>query len=189
MDNEWKEIWQQASEELPPTPPLSIDLTKEPLGMVQKIKRVIYWENRFNQLFTIVGVLWFVLDKEYLKGLGVGLLLIPFLLYYQRLLNKLNEVDVNRNVQDYLKESYQILRTFVNHYKIISLVLGSIGAVIGFGLGGHNDFLFINLIKIESILGIAISTIITVLACYGVVQLMYGKKVGKLKEMIDSFEG
>lgn len=189
MDKEWKELWQQSSEILP-NPSVHIDLTKQPLNLVQKIEKTIQWENKFNWVFTLVLTAILVVQGQYLEaGLLVGFMALVFY-YYHQLLQKLSTNIMDYDVRSYLTKASQILGNFINHYKIASWAVSTIGLLIGMHYAQSLDksptpFDFT---KPKFLLIFGMGLFVTLLICHLIIHFMYGGKFKKLKELIKSIE-
>lgn len=186
MDKEWQEIWQQSSDSLP-SPSVEIDLTKKPLNLVQKLERSIRWENKFNYFFVIVFLPWLLYTKHYLGSIALLGLMIPTFYYYHQLIKKLSGTIVDEDVRSYLKKSYQILRTFMNHYKAAGWVLGSVGLVIGVTYNSEEDLLSL-LSKPKFLISFGIAAVLTISLIYVLIYFIYGRKFRKLEELVKSIE-
>ena len=183
MDNDWKEIWQQSNVEK--LPQIDIDLTKKPLSIVQRIERTIKVEYWINWIAAIVGPVWLVFENQLWFGGVIAVLMVPVLLYYHFLIKRLESVKTDANVLSYLKKSHDIIKKFMNHYKLFSWVFGGIGFFLGLSLSPNGLDLQFELSEVLIML-IAISIAIGVV--YLIIYWLYGKKFNQLKELIKNIE-
>lgn len=185
MDNEWKEIWQQSSDNQPL--PVTIDLNKKSLGIVDRIERTIRLEYWFNWAFTVIAPIWFLLYGKALEASIIVVTMPPILYYYYLLLNKLKQTKLDADVQSYLKKAYKVLKAFMNHYKIACVIGGFIGFFWGLSETSHGEYPFQN-IDAPKLIGYSMAILGGIGLVYLLIYLMYGRQFKRFEKLVENLE-
>lgn len=195
MDNELKDIWKmdQPDVELSEEKVESI-INKKSYSLLGKIIKTVRMEHLFNMILTplMVGLLIYV-DRPITATLA-AFLVAPFIIYYQRLLNKLKKNHLELNVHDYLVQSYKQLKAFVRHYQLASIVLiffsFLIGAQYGFELNSHDEqpLDYSKFLEPWALVTMGITLVFMLVFIYGLIYLLYGRRIKKLRKMVEELE-
>ena len=187
-DQELKDLWQsdtrggsfRYSEET-----LLEVISRGSQNVVQQFIRTLRIEQWVNMMAFLVWVVYFVWHDQYLIAVLVGLMNVAFFWGYRNLIAKLALPNVKDDVIAYLNQVEQIVRKFVSHYRLAALVLGLplYLFVLFYIMKGDfwvmmcdSNFVLINLLGLI----LAYSLVI------GLIQLIYGRKLNKIRKLIST---
>lgn len=197
MDNELKDLWSlNASDVELSEKKIDMIVKSKSTTLIAKIIKTIKVEHIINIISFPILLVLTIYQRMFLFTLLVVVIYIPFLIYYQKLLQKLKQAKIELNVHDYLINCYKNLKAFVLHYKIASTSLAAISFFVGLNYDLHGDRLnsFEELWLIEGtnhfmlILLIAIGLFITFAIMWIIIHLLYANKMKKLRRMIEELE-
>lgn len=192
MEDDFKNIWKSIGTD---QKELSIDFSKlkeeKSLNIIDRLRRNLKIEHYFNMICSPFLIAHFIFIKNIELAISCTAILGFFIIYYQRLLNKLRRYSFSENVIDYLKTNLVLFKAFNRHYIIASALL--ILYCILFGVPSYADSSFIAFwpekIKDQDfILSTFISLISSSLFIFGYIYFVYGKHVKKLRRKIQSLE-
>ena len=184
-----KSIWQKGKELEDPAS-LKID-TLEKKGT----KTTLYWIKVILWIEFWMNIVLLPLFIPYLhnRGDSIGfitfyiLITIIYLIYYQFLIKKIKQFNYDGNVIKSLKKVYGYLRFYLLHYKVVIWVSMIVGIVYEFSRGESREalqkidtleewsiFILINLVVVGIVGGIL----------YGLIHLIYGRKIRRLRRTI-----
>ncbi|MEQ9303512.1 MAG: hypothetical protein RJQ14_06305 [Marinoscillum sp.] len=177
-------------------PEIDIDINKAirsrskgTLFWIKVILLIEFWIN----VAAIPTFLYFLLylQKEYFWGIAGIIITIIYLFYYQFLIRQIKKFNFTENVRTSLKKLYGYLRFFVLHYKVViwlSLAIGLIRAFIEDVPESvtpeqmAEPYFWPTIIAVSSFFAAIVGLIITLL-----VNLIYGRKIKRLKKLIKEF--
>lgn len=166
-----------------------VDLSSTTESVVDKMKKALFWEDIFNKLFSIVLFVYLIYTKEYLYGVGFVVFMAPVLWYYNYIITEIEKFTYQTDVKNYLQNIYRILRVFVIRYRAIVVVLVPISFLYGFYVGYQENTEPDKVIEPTTI----IIAVIVLLVFYGLAELyiylLYGRKLEKLKKLLEGVEG
>ena len=192
MEDDFKNIWKSIGiDQKAP----SIDFSKlkeeKSLNIIDRLRRNLKIEHYFNMIFCPFLIAHFIWIKNIELAISSTVIIGFFILYYQRLLNKLRRYSLSENVIDYLKTNLVLFKAFNRHYNIASLLL--ILYCILFGIPAYADSSFMQFwpekIKEQAfMLSTFISLFSSCLFVFGYIYFVYGKHLKKLRWKIQSLE-
>lgn len=175
-------------------PDIDVDQTiskrsKGTLFWIRVILTIEFWIN----VAAIPVFTYFLLirDKQYIWGGLAVIITLVYLFYYQFLIRQIKNFSFEDDVRTSLKKLYGYLRFFVLHYKVVlwlSLVIGLIRAFIedvptqvpAEKLAEPNVWLII--IGVSTFFALILGLILT-----GLIHLLYGRKIKRLKKLVKEF--
>lgn len=175
-------------------PEIDVDkaISKQSKGTLYWIRIILNIEFWINVAAFPVFVYYLIIrDQDYLwGGLAVAITII-YLFYYQFLIRQVKRFSFEENVRTSLKKLYGYLRFFVLHYKVVLWVSLIIGLLKGFledvpkevpaeKLAEPNVWLII--IGASIFFAIIVGLIMT-----GLIHLIYGRKIKRLKKLVKEF--
>lgn len=191
MDDELKDIWQEASKKIE-KPTFEVDFTKKPLGVLSKIERNLQWEQYGNYTLAPLATLFLAYEGEYGWAVFLGIFTLLAIIYYHQVLKKIKSVHASTDVKHFLKDISQLLNRFSKHYKIVMLtftVLSSIyGFVAGFSFGLEKTIRELELDKPLFWFTMVAYTALAIWLINKFVDWLYAKKIRQLDEMVKSME-
>ncbi|WP_420582276.1 hypothetical protein [Reichenbachiella sp.] len=124
------------------------------------------------------------------RVVGVGLLIIDllFYLYYRNLISSLKKEEIDSSVLAYLYTIQKMVKRFILHYKIASLVLVPVMLAIVLYLDGDDFYAKYSANPDSFVIGMACGIFLAIPITFYMIHLMYGKKARKLAHMIGSLE-
>ncbi len=173
----------------------------------KKSKNVLYWVkfilwiefgiNATSLIFITFSLAYIDLKTwekwTYVITMGV---IVLYLFYYRFLIKSIDSFDYTGNVRSSLKKIYNYLRFYILHYKVYVWLVMPIAILIisffsaqevfqeknqPFEIGSKPFWMFMLLVGFV--------TLITALIMHFIVNLIYGRKIKRLKGMIDELEG
>ncbi len=188
-----KSIWEKGKELEDPS---SLEInTLEKKGTkttLYWIKVILWIEFSLNLVLAPLSILY-ALNRGDSTGLIIFYLVVTiiYLIYYQFLIKKINQFNYDGNVVKSLKKVYGYLRFYLLHYKVVIWLSLIIGFIYGF-TGPENRE---GLDKINSTEGWIIVISITVVIVgifggilHGLVNLIYGRKIKRLKKTLQDLQ-
>ena len=193
MQDELKNIWESASQ------PVEISdervekiINKKSLNLVEKLTKAVRFEHIFNMIVSPLLVAICVWMEVYKLALILSAMLIPILLYYHFLIEKLYNHRIELNVYEYLKESYATLKRFILHYYLAAIFILLISLYAGYELGetmlGNHIGVIDQKSFNEDIYYWSVVAIISIALAYLFIYLLYGRKLRRLKKIIKELE-
>lgn len=115
--------------------------------------------------------------------------MIPVIWYYKYLIDEIDKFTYQLEVEVYLRNIYHLLKTFVIRYRVFGVLIVPASFFYGFYLGYNQDSDSDKVLEPVTILIVLIG----MLGFYGFTELyiylLYGRKLQKLKELIEELEG
>ncbi len=156
------------------------------------VKIILWIEFGLNVAFTPLVYMWWEqigLTWEFYIFLGI---VIGYLGYYLFLIRAISNFDYTGHVLQSLKKIYGYLNFYLLHYKFVIWVIYPLSFVYGLVVGlqqSEKPLSEIGLQKWLAIVGISIVFVaIMVLLLNWLVNLIYGKKIRRLKGMVSELE-
>ncbi|MEO1049374.1 MAG: hypothetical protein AAFX87_02035 [Bacteroidota bacterium] len=187
-ENDLKDIWQSGTVKVK-KPVIDPAHKQKHADIISSIRHTLKVENAFNIVFTVLVIIWMVLDKAYLIGIGFLVIMIPGIMYYLHFIKKLNAVRYDTDVNHYLHDVYKFFARFINHYKIFGYIAIVVG--FGFGINIYSDDFELRFEKLKTFFSSPISIVLIVfgiLLVNLITYLIYGRKKRILKKMLEEFE-
>ncbi len=124
---------------------------------------------------------------------GVMAALVIFLIVFlSRMTRKVKRCDSrNYTMIHYIKDYYSILKEFVSHYKLFTIILVPLSFITGLALSSSIKNKAFDLSKFTEpkiIILLSISIIILYLFSFWLLEYMYGKNLKRLRSIINEFE-
>jgi len=193
MQDELKNIWESASQ------PVEISdekvdkiINKKSLNLVEKLTKAVRFEHVFNMIISPILVTICVFVSEYKLAIILSAMLIPVLLYYHFLIEKLYNHRIELNVYDYLQQSYATLKRFIRHYYVAAIFILIISLYAGYELGesviGENVGVVDEEKFTNEIYYLSAVMIISIALSYLFIYLLYGRKLRRLRKIIQEFD-
>lgn len=174
-------------------PEIDIDLaikgkSRTTLYWIKIILWIEFWINVVSTPFIVVMFL-----KEGQHGLLVGfaLLVLVYLVYYLFLIRLINRFNYLTDVKSSLKRLYKYLNYYLLHYKVLIWTIFPASWIYGFWLGFQEGTKEIpdDPKAIAILIGIlALCIGILILIFTWLVNLIYGRKIKRLKGMVKELE-
>lgn len=156
-------------------------------SLIHRFIRTLLWEQWVN-LITMSGLAGFMAFKEeWAVCTGLFVLNLIFFLYYQNLRGKLKSEPIDSNVLQYLYNVQTMIRRFIRHYKIASLVVCALASIVAYYLNEQN-FYDERLDTKPFLIGLIAGLMAALPVTFYLIHILYGKKAKKLEQMICSLE-
>ncbi len=174
-------------------------LEKKSTSVLAKVRFILKIEFWLNILVTPACSIFYFL--EFGKGYGIftGSAFIIYFIYYLFLIRSINRFDYSGNVKQSLTKVYKYLRFYLLHYKVVIwvgyvlVIWGSAGYGFYMGYTGQEidlpqstpNFEFT---KTQAYVALGLIIIVPVLFAAllnWLVNLIYGRKIKKLKRIVD----
>ncbi|SMD33806.1 hypothetical protein SAMN04488029_1678 [Reichenbachiella faecimaris] len=120
---------------------------------------------------------------------GVAMILnILFWLYYKNLIGNLKREEIDSTVLAHLYVIQKMVKRFILHYKIATLVMSLIAVSAVFYLENNAFYYMFSEKPKATAIGMACGFVFAVPLSLYLIHILYGKKAKKLADMIDSLE-
>ena len=200
-----KDIWKKGSASLSSADDLDVDQiisqkSKTVLTKIRFILKIEFWLN--NILVPATAVYYFMNFGFWYGVLGVACFAIYFT-YFRFLIGAIDKFDYTDDVKHGLTKVYKYLNFYLLHYKVV-IWLSFVGIFWGFFIYGYylgatgqtsslimEDAPKFEFSKSQAYLVIAMVIIIPVAIASGfhyLINLLYGRKIKKLKQIISDFD-
>lgn len=190
-DLDIKDIWKggnAADEKVYAKPEIDKMIRKGSISLVRRFIKTLRIELWINlTVLTALSIALFY-SKQWVIGGGMMALNLVFFLYYKNLINKLKQEEIDSSVLEHLYAIQAIVKRFILHYKIATVVLSVliVGAV--FYLEGSEFYLKYTSNPKAFVIGLAGGILVAIPFSLYMIHLLYGKKAKKLAHMICSLE-
>jgi hypothetical protein len=159
--------------------------SKTPLYWIKVILWIEFWLN----LASLPLTYFFYEEDPILFGIVGPILIVIYLFYYQFLIRKINAFDFAQDVKSGLKKLYGYLNFFFLHYKVIFWI----SLIIGFIRGFYETPIEEPIEEPLKFWAITIGVSLILLGIAGLVfnfliNLIYGRKIKRLKKIVLEFE-
>lgn len=111
---------------------LSAKRHKKSINLVSKITKRLKLERTTTYLAAPVMVVFTIVNESYLLTGLVGLYVFGLIVYYNLILRRMESVDVEDSVVNYLRHTLFVLRRFRLHYLLLGLVSFALGFALTF---------------------------------------------------------
>lgn len=156
-------------------------------GVIQRFVITLTWEQWVNLIVLTSLVIELFWGREWLVGACTLIVNLAFFFYYQRLKNNLKKESIDTNVLEYLYRVEKIVRQFMRHLKIASLLILVLAIWAAYYL--NTQSFFHETMDPWPFWGGTIGGMAVALPLsFYLIHLMYGKKARKLRRMIESLE-
>jgi len=192
MQDELKDLWQSANAKNDiSSEQLDQIISNKSTNLIEKLTKTVRFEHYFNILVSPIIVGLFIFESQFRLALILGLMLLSIITYYHFLLKKLRNHKIELNVHDYLVNSYRAFKSFINHYYIACFFIIGVSLYAGFELGlglltDDNQPEIFN--ESEDLYFLLFTVIITISITYLFIYLLYGRKIMRLKKIIEELE-
>lgn len=194
-DDKLKNLWKQNKSSVEVSENQVDDILKlKSNSVIARIIKTIRTEHILNIVsFPIIFSLLLYFNM-YLEIILMVIIYLPFLIYYHFLLRRLKKAKIELNVHDYLLACYSNFKSFINHYRIAGVILGLVGYFIGFMITRHDKthpFALLaedGSLEIWLIIVLFFGAVLSFGFIWWIIHLLYGKKLKKLKLMIEELE-
>lgn len=190
-DLDIKDIWKQGDEanvQAFSNPEIEAMLRKGSDSLVHRFIKTLTIELWVN-LIVLTGIgLGMIFSDQWTVGVGLLIIDLLFYFYYRNLINSLKKEEIDSSVLAYLYTIQKMVRRFILHYKIASLVLVPIMLAIVLYLDGNDFYVKYSANPESFVIGMACGIVIAIPFTFYMIHLMYGKKARKLAHMIRSLE-
>ncbi|MBK6266424.1 hypothetical protein JKA74_15370 [Marivirga sp. S37H4] len=194
MENELKDLWRLNTSEVEVSDK-KIDeiISYKSTNIISRIIKTMKVEHYMNIIAFPIFFISLIYFSMLVEAILTVVVFVPFLWYYQTLLNKLNKAKIQLSVHDYLLACYENLQVFVAHYKIASVFLVAIAFFVTTRATWSEsiDHKILNSegeINISYLLSIAIGLAFSIGSMLMIIHLLYGRKMKILKSMIEELE-
>ncbi|MEQ8473829.1 MAG: hypothetical protein RIC35_21715 [Marinoscillum sp.] len=177
-------------------PDIEIDINKtiesRSKGTLFWIKVILNIEFWINVICLPLFIYFLIIqNKDYLWGFSAVIVTIIYLFYYQFLIKQITRFNYTEDVRTSLKKLYGYLRFFVLHYKVVIWISLLIGLIKGFiddvpksvtPEQMAEPFFWPLIIGVSAVFASIVGLIMTLL-----INLIYGRKIKRLKKLISEF--
>jgi len=201
-DLDIKDIWAKGKKQQ--TEMLTVDVD-DMIG--KKSKTVLYWVKfilwiEFSITLISIPLIFLDWNEVYFKYLGENYLdyanpisigiMVGYLVYFQFLIRQINRFDYAGDVKSSLTKIYNYLRFYILHYKVLVWAIYPISVMFGGYIGvmqaaesqgdqfAIGSTFFWAMFGITLVIGLLFSLLMNFL-----VNLIYGRKIKRLKRMVD----
>lgn len=185
-----KDIWKKGARSLENAEELDVDKvigkkSKTVLAKIHFILSIEFWLNNILMPF----ILYFqIMERNWGKAAFVLLVFIVYLLYYLFLMRQTKQFDYSRNVKESLSKVYGYLRFYLLHYKVVMFLSVFYGGGVGY-YEAMTEAGPVNFGKEElwPIIMLTAALVLVYLLFRFLINLIYGRKVKRLRQMISEF--
>lgn len=189
-DLDIKDIWKGGDAEdqgVYNKPDIDKMIKKGSQNIVHRFVRTLVWEQWINVVVLTSLVVELFWAAEWLIGSCTLVINFVFFFYYQRLKKSIREEHIDSHVLDYLKRVQVIIRQFIKHLKIASILILIVAVFAAYYLN-QNGF-YEEIMDTQSfIISLGASMSVALPVAFYLIHLMYGRKSIKLAQMIASLE-
>lgn len=166
------------------------------LAKIRFILQIEFWLN--NAITPACAILYFI-EVNKAAGIFTGLAFLIYFAYYLFLIRSINRFDYSEDVKHSLTKVYKYLRFYLLHYKVVIWVTYLLvfwgGVIYGYYMASTGQEMDMppNVPKID-FTGIHLYVLLTLIVLipilfasllHWLVNLIYGRKIKKLKRIID----
>lgn len=185
-----RSVW-KSSKENTATPDVPFQEGKKAKTTLYWIKFILWIEFWLSIVCVGPMVYYFTSNDQFGQAAFYGAITIIYLFYYQFLIKKINAFHYDGNVVESLKKVYGYLRFYLLHYKVViwlSLIFG-----VFFGMSDPENAKGLANLSTTKQWTIFISVVLTMILLlggimHGLVHLIYGRKIRRLKETVRDLE-
>lgn len=195
MENDIKNIWkkEQGNVALEEN---QIDnlLKQESSSLINRIIKTIKTEHILNIVALPIFLIIFIYNKMLIEAVACLLIFVPFIVYYQKLIKVLKIDAISLSTHDYLVNSYDKLKRFIRHYKIVGSSITIVGFLFGIRYGTGWEETYHEIITTigykfwVKIIVLIVGLVFSIFLFHKIIQILYGKKMKALKLLIDDLE-
>lgn len=200
-DQELKSLWQAEKPKIQ-QPDFEKAFKGKSTGILEKLQKTVKWEHYLNILVSILFVGFMLFTERWWYALGFGVFFTGIIFYYKRLYDKVTHITYSENVVEYLSDMYNTLKGFKKSYIIGLIVIFPISYIIGFDIGydlglelGSEEEPLDNSNRFDELsdwIIFAVVNIVTIAITAFIIhilfQFLYGKRIKKIKAMLDSLQ-
>jgi len=194
MENDIRDIWNRERSQIKFSQDSFSKIIQQPsTAPLDKMIRNLKIEHVLNIVGGIGLLVYFIATGSYLWALSVVLLFTPFLIYYQRLLNRIKRIKWGLDIHTYLLECHGLLQAFYRHYRWMMMLGGGLGY-----LGGIFISLYNSDTSMDHNLSLVVYVFLSMLLLMGAVatyllirwftKKIYGDKLASLEKILEDME-
>ncbi|MDW3211973.1 MAG: hypothetical protein R8N23_19030 [Reichenbachiella sp.] len=190
-DLDIKDIWKQGDAKNVKAfsePQIEEMIRKGSDSLVYRFIKTLSFELWINLVvLTSIG-LGMIFSDQWTIGVGLLILDLLFYFYYRNLIDSIKKEEIDSSVLAYLYTIQKMVKRFILHYKIASIVLVPLMMGVVLYLDGDDFYVKFSTNPESFIIGMACGLLVAIPITFYMIHLMYGKKAKKLAHMICSLE-